>query len=106
MSYICRFCNLPRYNGAMGLAAPQCKCACYGQAPYPNPTDEDVEFKLLEDRIKRQEDQKVHEYLHRAQVESVKFCETYANDLPLMTLRKAFELGFRTGYSAAQGEKK
>ena len=67
-------------------------------------SDEDTEFLYLEQRIKRQEDQKVHEYLHRAQVESVKFCEAYANDLPLMTLRKAFELGFRTGYS--QGEKK
>ena len=52
------------------------------------------------------EHKRVGEYLQRAQLESVKFAHDYQQELPIMTLRKAFELGFRRGYSAAQGEKK
>lgn len=69
-------------------------------------SDEDTEFLYLEERIKREEYRKVEDYIRLAQVESVKFCEMYANELPLMTLRKAFEYGYRMGYSTKQGEKK
>ena len=51
------------------------------------------------------EHKRVGEYLQRAQIEAEKFVIEYHNELPIMTLRKAFELGFRRGYSAAQGEK-
>ena len=51
------------------------------------------------------EHKRVGEYLQRAQLESVKFTNDYQHELPIMTLRKAFELGFRRGYSYSQGEK-
>ena len=49
------------------------------------------------------EHKRVGEYLQRAQIEAEKFVIEYHNELPIMTLRKAFELGFRRGYT--QGEK-
>ena len=52
------------------------------------------------------EHKRVGEYLQRAQIEAEKFIGEFRNELPIMTLRKAFELGFRRGYSYSQGEKK
>ena len=49
------------------------------------------------------EHRRVGEYLQRAQLESVKFAHDYQQELPIMTLRKAFELGFRRGFT--QGER-
>lgn len=51
------------------------------------------------------EHRRVGEYLQRAQIEAEKFVGEFRNELPIMTLRKAFELGFRRGYSYSQGEK-
>ena len=51
------------------------------------------------------EHKRVGEYLQRAHIEAEKFVIEYHNELPIMTLREAFELGFCRGYSAAQGEK-
>ena len=50
------------------------------------------------------EHKRTGEYLRRAQIEAAKFVDEYQNELPIMTLRKAFELGFRRGYT--QGEEK
>lgn len=48
------------------------------------------------------EHKRVGEYLQRAQIEAEKFVREYHNELGIMTLRKAFEIGFRKGYT--QGE--
>lgn len=41
-------------------------------------------------------------YLQRAQMEAAKFVDDYSHELSIMTLRKAFELGYRFGYSDAK----
>jgi len=48
------------------------------------------------------EHKRVGEYLQRAQIEAEKFVREYHNELGIMTIRKAFEIGFRKGYT--QGE--
>lgn len=64
---------------------------------------EDDAWKELEQRLKRE---KTTEYLQRAHMEAAKFIEEYQADLGIMTLRKAFEIGFRYGYTASMEEKK
>ena len=49
------------------------------------------------------EHKRVGEYLQRAQLEAEKFVGEFRNELGIMTIRKAFEIGFRKGYT--QGER-
>jgi len=56
---------------------------------------EDEAFEILEQDIRRKEYQEV---LKRAQVEAQEFVQDHANELGIMTLRKAFEMGYRFGY--------
>jgi hypothetical protein len=57
---------------------------------------EDEAFQDLEHRLKAQ---KSTEYIQRAQIEAARFIHDYQNELGVMTLRKAYELGFRHGYT-------
>jgi hypothetical protein len=60
---------------------------------------EDEAFEELEQRLKLQ---RSTEYLQRAHIEATKFISEHASDLGIMTLRKAFELGYRYGYTDAK----
>jgi hypothetical protein len=57
---------------------------------------EDESWEELEQRLKRQN---LTQYLQRAYAEASRFIEENKNDLGTMTLRKAFEIGYRYGYS-------
>lgn len=57
---------------------------------------EDEAFEELERNARARKEQ---EYLQRAQMEATKFVDDYKNELGIMTLRKAFELGYRFGYT-------
>lgn len=59
---------------------------------------EDEAFKLLEEEIRRREYQDI---LKRAQTEAQEFVQDHSAELGIMTLRKAFEMGYRFGYSDA-----
>lgn len=61
-------------------------------------TPEDEAFEELEQRLR---DQKVERYMQRAQIEAARFIQDNRDLLGLMTLRKAFEMGYRLGYSDA-----
>jgi hypothetical protein len=61
-------------------------------------TPEDEAFEELEQRLR---DQKVTRYMQRAQIEAARFIQDNRDLLGLMTLRKAFEMGYRLGYSDA-----
>jgi|688.fasta_scaffold263573_1 hypothetical protein len=56
---------------------------------------EDEAFELLEEDIRRREYQ---DTLKRAQTEAQEFVQDHAAELGIMTLRKAFEIGYRFGY--------
>lgn len=56
---------------------------------------EDEAFQLLEEDIRRREYQDI---LKRAQIEAQEFIQDHASELGIMTLRKAFEMGYRFGY--------
>jgi hypothetical protein len=56
---------------------------------------EDEAFELLEEDIRRREYQDI---LKRAQTEAQEFVQDHAAELGIMTLRKAFEIGYRFGY--------
>lgn len=58
-------------------------------------TLEDEAFELLEEEIRRKDYQDI---LRRAQIEAQEFVEDHAAELGIMTLRKAFEIGYRFGY--------
>jgi hypothetical protein len=61
--------------------------------------NEDEAFELLEEEIRRKEYQDI---LKRSQTEATNFIQAYAStELGIMTLRKAFEMGYRFGYSDA-----
>jgi len=55
---------------------------------------EDQEFELLE---LRQRQEKYSKLLHQAHIEAERFVQARQGDLSIMTLRKAFELGFLAG---------
>jgi hypothetical protein len=57
--------------------------------------NEDEAFQLLD---KQQQQVKL---ISTAQREAQEFIEDHADQLGIMTLRKAFEMGYRFGYSAA-----
>ena len=61
---------------------------------------EDEAFEMLEQDIRRKEYQEV---LKRAQIEAQEFVQDHANELGIMTLRKAFEMGYSRG--ASRGDK-
>ena len=57
--------------------------------------NEDEAFELLEEDIRRKDYQDI---LKRAQTEAQEFVQDHASELGIMTLRKAFEVGYRFGY--------
>lgn len=57
---------------------------------------EDEAFEELEQRLKRERDA---EYLQRANMEAARFITEHQSDLGVLTLRKAFEIGYRYGYT-------
>lgn len=65
-------------------------------------TPEDEAFAEMEERM---QSRVVERYVQRAQIEAARFIQDNKDLLGLMTVRKAFELGYRHGYSDAQGEK-
>jgi flagellar biosynthesis/type III secretory pathway protein FliH len=60
--------------------------------------DEDEAFEELEQRLR---DQKVERYMQRATIEAARFIHDNRDQLGILTLRKAFEMGYRLGYSDA-----
>lgn len=65
-------------------------------------TPEDEAFAEMEERM---QSRVVERYVQRAQIEAARFIQDNKDLLGLMTVRKAFELGYRHGYSDAQGDK-
>lgn len=63
---------------------------------------EDEAFQILEEDIRRREYQDI---LKRAQVEAQEFIQDHASELGIMTLRKAFEVGYRFGYCDGKSNK-
>ena len=59
---------------------------------------EDEAFEELEQRLR---DQKVERYMQRATIEAARFIHDNRDQLGILTLRKAFEMGYRLGYSDA-----
>lgn len=67
---------------------------------------EDEEFIELERRLARQENQREVELMNKAVHAAYKFIDDLNNhDLGIYTIRKAFELGYRTGYGEAKDNK-
>lgn len=64
---------------------------------------EDEAFDELEHRIQAK---RATEYIQRAQIEAARFVFDNKDELGMITLRKAFELGYRFGFSDAVKEKK
>jgi hypothetical protein len=64
---------------------------------------EDEAWQELEKDIRRRECQDI---LKRAQVEAQEFVQDHASELGIMTLRKAFEVGYRFGYCDGNGNAK
>ena len=58
--------------------------------------DEDQAWQELEHRLKANQ---TTDYIQRAQIEAARFLNDHKDDLGMMTLRKAFELGYRYGYT-------
>ena len=63
---------------------------------------EDEAFKLLEEELHRRDNMDI---LKRAQIEAQEFVEDHADQLGIMTLRKAFEVGYRFGYCDGKSKK-
>jgi uncharacterized protein with PhoU and TrkA domain len=59
---------------------------------------EDEAFAEMEQRI---HNMVVERYVQRAQIEAARFIQDNRDLLGMMTLRKAFEMGYRHGYSDA-----
>ena len=57
---------------------------------------EDEAFAELEQRLNAK---KNIDYIQRAQIEAARFLHDHKDELGMMTLRKAFELGYRYGYT-------
>jgi hypothetical protein len=45
-----------------------------------------------------------YEYLEKASTQAERFCKEQGTNLSVMTIRKAFELGWRFGYTEGKGE--
>ena len=59
---------------------------------------EDHAFEELEQRL---DEQKVLRYMQRATIEAARFIHDNRDQLGILTLRKAFEMGYRFGYTDA-----
>lgn len=57
---------------------------------------EDEAFEDLERRIQAK---RATEHIQKAQIEAARFISDHKDELGIMTLRKAFELGYRYGFS-------
>lgn len=68
----------------------------------PDATPEDEAFAEMEERM---QNRIVERYVQRAQIEAARFIKDHQDLLGMMTIRRAFELGYRHGYSDKQGEK-
>jgi hypothetical protein len=66
-------------------------------------TEEDEAFQELE---RAQEQRRNTMVLERAQIEAARFMQDQQRDLAMMTLRKAFEIGYRFGFADAWQEKR
>ena len=66
-------------------------------------TPEEEAFREMEQAALRKKNQEV---MLRAQAEAIKFVDDQHRDLALMTLRKAFEIGYRYGFADAWKERK
>jgi hypothetical protein len=64
--------------------------------------EEDEAFEALEQAQELKRNTKV---LQRAQVEAARFMQDQQRELGIMTLRKAFEIGYRFGFADAWREK-
>jgi hypothetical protein len=64
--------------------------------------EEDEAFQELE---RAQEQRRNTMVLERAQIEAARFMQDQQRDLAMMTLRKAFEIGYRFGFADAWQEK-
>lgn len=64
----------------------------------PNATPEDEAFAEMEERM---QNRIVERYMQRAQIEAARFIHDNRDQLGILTLRKAFEMGYRFGYSDA-----
>lgn len=70
-----------------------------------NPSPEDVEWEMLERRLKKTEEEKQTQALTRASIAAAEFIASQSAELlAITTLRKAFEYGHRTGWRDAKGE--
>ncbi len=58
--------------------------------------EEDEAFLQLERQL---EDREISSYLRRAMVEAARFTHDHRDSLEIMTLRKAFEMGYRKGFT-------
>jgi hypothetical protein len=45
-----------------------------------------------------------YEYIEMAATQAERFCKEQGSNLSIMTIRKAFELGYRFGYTDGKGE--
>lgn len=60
---------------------------------------DDPENEAFEELERRLEDQKITQYIQRAHMEAARFIHDHQYELGMMTLRKAFEIGYRKGFS-------
>jgi len=68
---------------------------------------EDEAFRELERVLAKKESQKETEIMNYAVYAAYKFINDLSNhDVGIYTIRKAFELGYRTGYGDATKERK
>jgi hypothetical protein len=65
--------------------------------------EEEEAFRELERQV---EHKRYLQVLQKAQTEAARFVQDQQNDLAMMTLRKAFEIGYRFGFNDAWQEKK
>ncbi len=60
---------------------------------------DDPENEAFEELDRRLKEKIIAEYMQRAQIEAARFIHDYQNELGVMTLRKAYELGYRHGHT-------
>lgn len=63
---------------------------------------EDEEWQLIEARQRKQDDNRC---MQHAVVEAQRFIENSKDELGIMTLRKAYEMGYKAGYYDARYNK-
>lgn len=63
---------------------------------------EDEEWELIESRLRKQDDDRC---MNHAVIEAQRFIESSKNELGILTLRKAYEMGYKAGYYDARYNK-